>query len=44
MKEYYRENLTDQVSGETFQIPNSEKEQEGMFFSLNAKQSQWFIF
>ncbi|TGN11707.1 alpha-amylase [Leptospira ilyithenensis] len=44
MKEYYRESLTDQVSGETFQIPDSEKEQEGMFFSLNAKQSQWFIF
>ncbi|BDA79454.1 hypothetical protein LPTSP3_g23840 [Leptospira kobayashii] len=44
MKEYYREFLRDQVSGEIFQIPESEIEQEGMFFRLNPKQSQWFIF
>ncbi|WP_411822062.1 alpha-amylase [Leptospira sp. 'Mane'] len=44
MKEYYRENLKDQVSGKIFQIPKSEMEQEGMFFSLNPKESQWFIF
>ncbi|TGK52327.1 alpha-amylase [Leptospira bouyouniensis] len=38
---YYKEELTDIVSGNVF---SQEKKEEGIYFQLNPNQLQWFIF